>query len=108
MKKKVKNGLDAPEMRRSANRTRGREVYWGAERLTPARAETVRETVRRRVRERILRSSEKSRFLASLGMIAYLRAFQQPISLESSGRNAGPGLAVGIKERRFLSNGEGS
>jgi hypothetical protein len=61
MKKKVKNGLDAPRDEAQRKLHAAAEKYIGVLiGLTPARAETVRETVRRRVRERILRSQKKA------------------------------------------------
>ena len=61
MKKKLKNGLDAPRDEAQRKLHAAAEKYIGVlSGLTPARAETVRETVRRRVRERILRSQKKA------------------------------------------------
>jgi hypothetical protein len=61
MKKKVKNGLDAPRDEAQRKLRAAAEKYIGVlSGLTPAPAETVRETVRRRVRERILRSQKKA------------------------------------------------
>jgi hypothetical protein len=61
MKKKVKNGLDAPRDAAQRNLHAAAEKYIGVlSGLTPGRAERVRETVRSRVRERILRSQKKA------------------------------------------------